>query len=64
MTVGELRAALAAAEVLREYDEPAPKPAITRPAPPLEFQRSTFTPPAPQPDDPRAASGAPDPMER
>ncbi|WBU62191.1 hypothetical protein [Paracoccus albus] len=65
MTVGELRAALAAAEVLREYDdEPAPmRP--THAQPPAEA-----APPRPVPlrsevtDDPRAASGKPDVMER
>lgn len=73
MTVGELRAALAAAEVLREYEDPPrppTAPTVTTPPPTggfrsmpqPEFQRTSAA--DPHAENPRAAMGAPDPMER
>lgn len=70
MTVGELRAALAAAEVLREYEAApaAPAPAVAsviRRDPQPAFRANTAVEPATaSPDDPRRASGVPEPMER
>lgn len=62
MTVGELRSALAAAELLREYEEPPPRQPMQA-APPVNPFRAAGAE-IQRPEDGRAATGAPDPMER